>query len=89
MVDSIGSTNKASIELCIFLESQRITFSRINIGESLGLFLLVINGFTFWLASRMLPGFQVDSFWAALLAALVYSLITTLISAVLRRTERA
>lgn len=53
---------------------------------SLGLFLLVINGFTFWLASRMLPGFQVDSFWAALLAALVYSVITTLIAALLRWT---
>lgn len=54
---------------------------------SLGLFLLVINGFTFWLASRMLEGFQVDSFGWALLAALVYSLATSLISALLRRPE--
>lgn len=55
---------------------------------TLGIFLLVINGFTFWLAARMLPGFHVDSFMWALLAALIYSVATTLIgSFLLRKTD--
>jgi len=52
---------------------------------TLGIFLLVINGFTFWLASRMLSGFHVDSFMWALIAALVYSVATTFISSLLLR----
>jgi len=51
---------------------------------TLGIFLLVINGFTFWLAS-MLSGFHVDSFLWALIAALVYSIATTVISSLLFR----
>lgn len=43
---------------------------------TLGLFALVINGFTFWLAAQFVPGFYVSGFWAAFFAALLYSIIT-------------
>ena len=32
---------------------------------TLGLFLLVINGFTFWLASEISYGVHIDTFWGA------------------------
>lgn len=40
---------------------------------TLGLFLLAINGFTFWLAGSVVSGFQVDGASSALLGALIYS----------------
>ncbi|MCL4184222.1 MAG: phage holin family protein [Burkholderiaceae bacterium] len=48
---------------------------------TLGLFTFVINGFLFWLAARMLDGFEVRSFGWAILAAIVYSLISWAVSA--------
>ena len=53
---------------------------------TLGLFMLVINTFTFWLASYVTNlfnlGFQVDSIWAAFLGALVVSVVSFLLSMV-------
>ena len=40
---------------------------------TLGLFLLVVNGLVFWLASGLLGGLQVSGFWAAVWGALLYS----------------
>jgi putative membrane protein len=54
---------------------------------SLGLFLLVINGLMFWLAARLLEGFEVAGFWWAVLAALVYSLISGAVSSLLMRKD--
>jgi putative membrane protein len=54
---------------------------------TLGLFLFVLNGLTFWLAARMLDGFEVGGFWWAVLAAFVYSLISTLVGSVLLRKD--
>ena len=45
---------------------------------TLGLFALVINGLTFWLAAQFVSGFYVTGFWAAFFAALIYSIVTTL-----------
>jgi len=50
---------------------------------TLGLFTFVINGFLFWLAARFLEGFEVRSFGWAILAAIVYSLISWAVSALL------
>jgi putative membrane protein len=54
---------------------------------TLGLFLLVINGLMFWLVGRMLDGFEVAGFWWAVLAAVVYSVISTTISSLLLRQD--
>lgn len=48
---------------------------------TLGLFYLVLNGFMFWLASAFLPGFRVDGALAAILGALLYSVIAWVLSA--------
>lgn len=43
---------------------------------SLGLFLFVINGLTYWMASAIMPGFEVDGFWAAFFASIVTVIIS-------------
>ena len=43
---------------------------------TLGLFTLVINGFTFWLASLFQGGVHVDGFLGALVGALVVSVVS-------------
>ena len=40
---------------------------------TLGIFLLVINGAMLGLVALVLPGFRIDGFWAAVLAALIVS----------------
>lgn len=55
---------------------------------TLGLFTLVINGLTFWLASVIAVrwfhvGFYIRDFWSALLGAIVVSIVTVILSALL------
>ena len=50
---------------------------------TLGLFLLVLNALVFWFAGSILKGFQVAGFWWALAGAVVYSLISGLLSRLL------
>ncbi|MCX7213732.1 MAG: phage holin family protein [Burkholderiales bacterium] len=52
---------------------------------TLGLFLFVINGLMFWLASRLFSGFHIDSFAWSIVAALVYSAVSWAVSAVVLR----
>jgi putative membrane protein len=54
---------------------------------TLGLFLLVINALLFWGVASVVPGFHVTGFWAALLGAVLYSLITWALSAILADTK--
>lgn len=50
---------------------------------SLGLFILVINAFLFWLVSTLIDGFEVAGFWSAFLAAILYSVISWALSTLL------
>ena len=54
---------------------------------TLGLFTFVLNGFMFWLASRMIDGFFIGGFWWAVLAAIVYSIISWAISSLLMKDD--
>lgn len=47
---------------------------------TLGLFTLIINGFMFWLVSTIVKGFTITNFWSAVIAALIYSLISIALS---------
>jgi putative membrane protein len=47
---------------------------------TLGLFILVINGLLFWFAGSVLRGFEVGGFWAGMMGALLYSIISYLLS---------
>jgi putative membrane protein len=48
---------------------------------TLGLFLFVLNAFCIWLTSRLVPGFQVQTFGSALLGALVVSIVSWILTA--------
>lgn len=48
---------------------------------TLGLFLLVLNGLCLWLTSRLVPGFVVQGFGAAVLGALLVSVVSWLLTA--------
>ena len=52
---------------------------------TLGLFVLVINGLLFWMVASFVPGFHVGGFWSGFLGAIVYSIISWLLSALLLR----
>lgn len=47
---------------------------------TLGLFTLVINAFLFWMVARFVTGFHVPDFATAFWGALLYSLLTWLVS---------
>ena len=59
---------------------------------TLGLFVLVINGITLWLASAIAVnwfgvGFYVDGFWSGFLGALIVSVVTVILSALVREEK--
>ena len=45
---------------------------------TLGLFLLVLNGLSFWLVSAVVPGFHVAGFWPAMGGALLVTVVSWL-----------
>jgi putative membrane protein len=47
---------------------------------TLGLFALVINALLFALAAWMVPGFEIFSFWSALLGSLLLAILSALIN---------
>jgi len=60
---------------------------------TLGLFTLVINAITLLLASQIAQkwfsvGFYVDGFWPAFLGALIVSIVTVILSALVREDDR-
>jgi putative membrane protein len=50
---------------------------------TLGLFILVITGLLFWFVGSILQGFFVAGFWAGVFGALIYSVISWALSALL------
>jgi putative membrane protein len=59
---------------------------------TLGLFVLVINGVTLWLASVIAVnwfhvGFYVDGFWPAFLGALIVSIVTVILSVLVKEDD--
>jgi putative membrane protein len=54
---------------------------------TLGLFIFIINGLLFWAVSGLVEGFRVDGFWAGVFGAIVYSIISWLLSAILLRNR--
>jgi putative membrane protein len=55
----------------------------------LGFFVLVVNGITLWLSSAIAVkwfhvGFSVDGFWSAFLGALVVSIVSVILTILLK-----
>lgn len=52
---------------------------------TLGLFIFVLNGLLFWMVASWLEGFHVAGFWSGVLGAILFSLVSWLLSALLQR----
>ncbi len=50
---------------------------------TLGLFIFVINGLLFWFVGSFIQGFHVAGFWSAVFGAILYSIISWALSALL------
>lgn len=69
----LGLVNAVARPILIFL-----TFPLTLV--TLGLFLLVLNGFCLWLTSVLVSGFEIHGFWSAVLGALLVSLVSWLLN---------
>jgi len=54
---------------------------------TLGFFILVINGLLFWLAGSVLRGFEVTGFWVGMIGALLYSIISYVLSLLIPKKD--
>lgn len=55
---------------------------------TLGLFLLVLNAFCVWLVSVFVSGFHVDGFWPAFWGALLVSIVSWVLTALISDSGR-
>jgi putative membrane protein len=91
-VDSFGAALVAALLLALVNTVLRPILVLLTLPVTivtLGLFILVINGLLFWLVSSLVPGFHVHGLLAGVLGALLYSIVSWLIAALLieRRDE--
>ncbi len=89
-VDSVGTAIIAALVLglvnalirpILVLLTLPVTFL------TLGLFIFVINGLMFWAVSQMVGGFHVAGFWSAVGGAILYSIISWLLSALILKEK--
>jgi putative membrane protein len=52
---------------------------------TLGLFIFVINGLLFWMVGTWLEGFDVGGFWSGVLGAILFSIVSWVLSALVQR----
>ena len=55
---------------------------------TLGLFILVINGLLFWFVGSFVKGFEVHGFWAGFIGAILFSLVSWLLQALVLKGDR-
>jgi putative membrane protein len=55
---------------------------------TLGLFIFVINGLLFWFVGSFIQGFTVQGFWAGVVGAILYSIVSWLLSALLLHEKK-
>jgi putative membrane protein len=55
---------------------------------TLGLFLLVLNGLCLWLVAGLIAGFEVYGFWSAVFGALIVSIVSWIVTALVSDSGR-
>jgi putative membrane protein len=55
---------------------------------TLGFFTFFINGFLFYLVSKIIKGFSISGYWPAFLGAILFSTISFLLSLIFANAER-
>lgn len=70
----------------IILKPILVIFSLPAIVFTLGLFMIIINGFTVFVASWLYEPLNVTNFWAAIFAGMIIGLVNYLVTAILEDT---
>jgi putative membrane protein len=89
-VDGVGSALIAALVLGLINTLVRPLLILLTLPVTvltLGLFILVINGLLFWFAGSVLRGFEVNGFWTGLMGALLYSVISYVLSLLLPKKQ--
>lgn len=76
----------------VILKPVLIIFSLPALLFTLGLFIIVINGLTVFIASKLYTPLHIKNFWAAIFAGMIIGLVNYLVTAILEdssRTRRA
>ena len=55
---------------------------------TLGLFILVLNGLLFWFVGSFVEGFAVQGFWAGFFGAILFSIVSWALSALVLKGEK-
>jgi putative membrane protein len=71
----------------IIIKPVLIIFSLPALLFSLGLFMIIINGLTVYLASKLYTPLHITNFWAAVFAGMVIGLVNYLVTAILEERE--
>jgi putative membrane protein len=66
----------------IFIKPIVVILSLPAILFTLGLFMIIVNGFMVFLVSKLYEPLQITNFWAAILAGMVIGLVNYLVSAI-------
>ena len=54
---------------------------------TLGMFIFIVNGLSFWLVAQLVSGFHVAGFWSAVAGALLYSIISWALTTLIMRQK--
>lgn len=89
-VDSVGAALIAALVLGLVNTLVRPVLVLLTLPVTfltLGLFIFVINGLMFWAVAHLVAGFHVAGFWSAVGGALVYSIISWALSALILKKQ--
>jgi putative membrane protein len=85
-VDSFGTALIAALVLGLinaFIRPILVLLTLPATVLTLGLFIFVINGLLFWFVGSSVEGFHVAGFWSAIFGAILYSIISWALSALI------
>jgi putative membrane protein len=71
----------------VILKPILVIFSLPALLVTLGLFMVIINGLTVYIASKLYHPLHVENFWAAVFAGMVIGLVNYLVTAILEDTR--
>ena len=88
--DSVGAIVVAGLVLAIIniiIKPVIIIFSLPAILFTLGLFMIIVNGLTVYIASKLYTPLHITHFWAAVFAGMVIGLVNYLVTTILEERK--
>jgi putative membrane protein len=72
----------------VFIKPLLVILSLPALVFTLGLFMIIINGLTVFIASKLYDPLHITNFWAAVFAGMVIGLVNYLVTAILEDTRK-